>query len=322
MKKNCAIVRDLLPNYIENLVSDETKSYIDNHISDCNDCKETLKLMKENNNDVEKIINNIEEKAEIKLIKKIKTRKLIIKIITIILLIIFLSYAVYFAVRFIPINSVRAKSYNKIQELKEMNNYKLTVEKIGQITDEILEKKITIYYYKDGKYKEENTRSMTFFYDNGEYIADGIIRNENTKTIYYSDGDTNIITKNAETGETNISEEKQYIEKGKIYEDIYSVIATHSKNLSSKISMLNGFNLREENYNNKNYYVLTYSYNGVNIKYEYWINKETMIIDRIFSQQEVPIYKNSDYKYNIFDTKYIIEPNVVKDEDVIISADK
>ena len=46
-----------------------------------------------------------------------------------------------------------------------------------------------------------------------------------------------------------------------------------------------------------------------------------MIIDRIFAQQEVPIYKNSDYKYNTFDTKYIIEPNVVKDEDVIISTD-
>ena len=195
MKKNCAVVRDLLPNYIENLVSDETKNYIDNHISNCNECKETLKLMEENNNDVEKIINNIEEKAEIKLIKKVKTRKIIIKVITIILLSILLSYAIYFAIRFIPINSVRAKTYNKIQELKEMDNYKLTIEKIGKITDEILEKETTIYYYKDGKYKEESTRSMTFFYDNGEYIADGITKNDNTKIMYYSDGNTNIVTK-------------------------------------------------------------------------------------------------------------------------------
>ena len=35
MKKECEIVRDLLPNYIENLVGNQTKDFIETHIKEC-----------------------------------------------------------------------------------------------------------------------------------------------------------------------------------------------------------------------------------------------------------------------------------------------
>jgi len=42
MKNECMIVRDLLPLYIENLVSDETRAFVDEHLTSCNDCRKLL----------------------------------------------------------------------------------------------------------------------------------------------------------------------------------------------------------------------------------------------------------------------------------------
>lgn len=41
-KSECEIVRDLFPNYIENQISNVSKRFVENHISNCNECKEIL----------------------------------------------------------------------------------------------------------------------------------------------------------------------------------------------------------------------------------------------------------------------------------------
>ena len=38
-KKDCKIVQDLLPNYIENLTNEETNKFIDEHLKECNECQ-------------------------------------------------------------------------------------------------------------------------------------------------------------------------------------------------------------------------------------------------------------------------------------------
>ena len=45
-KKDCKIVQDLLPNYIENLTKEETSKYIEEHIKECEECKELLDKMR------------------------------------------------------------------------------------------------------------------------------------------------------------------------------------------------------------------------------------------------------------------------------------
>ncbi|NLY21569.1 MAG: zf-HC2 domain-containing protein [Tissierellia bacterium] len=45
MKENCNIVKDLLPLYAENLLSDDSKKYVRDHLEDCDDCKEELEKM-------------------------------------------------------------------------------------------------------------------------------------------------------------------------------------------------------------------------------------------------------------------------------------
>ncbi len=44
---SCAIVRDLLPSYVDGLTSDETAKAVESHIADCQECANALRLMKE-----------------------------------------------------------------------------------------------------------------------------------------------------------------------------------------------------------------------------------------------------------------------------------
>ena len=46
-EKECKIVQDLLPNYIEKLTNEETNQFIEEHIEQCEECKEKLKKMEE-----------------------------------------------------------------------------------------------------------------------------------------------------------------------------------------------------------------------------------------------------------------------------------
>jgi len=43
--KNCKVIEDLLPNYAEKLTSEETNQYIENHMAECKDCSEKLKII-------------------------------------------------------------------------------------------------------------------------------------------------------------------------------------------------------------------------------------------------------------------------------------
>lgn len=45
MKISCNVIKDILPLYVEDLASNETKNMVDEHISDCDSCKKELEDM-------------------------------------------------------------------------------------------------------------------------------------------------------------------------------------------------------------------------------------------------------------------------------------
>ena len=47
MKTECSVVRDLLPLYIEDMVSTETAQYINEHLKNCNECQTELANLRE-----------------------------------------------------------------------------------------------------------------------------------------------------------------------------------------------------------------------------------------------------------------------------------
>ena len=44
-EKECKLVQDLLPNYIEKLTSEESSKIIDEHLKECTECKKILENM-------------------------------------------------------------------------------------------------------------------------------------------------------------------------------------------------------------------------------------------------------------------------------------
>ena len=47
MKTECSVVRDLLPLYVENMVSPETAQFVSDHLKECSECHSELENLKE-----------------------------------------------------------------------------------------------------------------------------------------------------------------------------------------------------------------------------------------------------------------------------------
>ena len=63
MKINCDVINDLLPLYIENMLSKSSRELVDEHISECSYCQQKLKQLSESNFDIE---HNMEEAKSFK----------------------------------------------------------------------------------------------------------------------------------------------------------------------------------------------------------------------------------------------------------------
>ena len=83
-KRDCKIVQDLLPNYIENLTDEVTNQYIEEHIAGCEECAEVLKNM---NGEIK--LEQINQDKEIKYLKTIRRRvKTTIAIVSLLVIIV------------------------------------------------------------------------------------------------------------------------------------------------------------------------------------------------------------------------------------------
>lgn len=82
--RDCKIVQDLLPNYIENLTNEVTNEYIQEHIAKCPECARVLKDM---NGEIK--LEQINQDKEIKYLKAIHKRvKRTIAIVSLLVIII------------------------------------------------------------------------------------------------------------------------------------------------------------------------------------------------------------------------------------------
>ena len=102
-KRNCKIVQDLLPNYIENLTNEETNSFIEEHLKECNECKKVLENMKKEI----KVNTTKRDDREVKYIKKYSKK---LKILKCVLLIIILIYVILVGRRTIIMASLSGKA--------------------------------------------------------------------------------------------------------------------------------------------------------------------------------------------------------------------
>ena len=101
-KKDCKIVQDLLPNYIENLTNEETNKFIDEHLKECNECQKIFENMKKDF----KVNTTKRDEREVKYIKKYSKK---MKLLKTILLFIVVIYVVVITRRTIIMTSLSGK---------------------------------------------------------------------------------------------------------------------------------------------------------------------------------------------------------------------
>lgn len=192
-KENCKIVKDLLPSYIDELTSKETKKFIENHFNECTDCKETLENMKKNLEKKNKEITNKSVKYAKKYNKKLK------KLIAIILILIILICIITFIRNAIILIELKS-NYDK--QNHDWSNYHMLWSNHSYDQTSVFD-----IYYKDGKSyqiihifsplrekKDYDTYSKSYIYQDGQQERITIYENENVYRIDIPDSNDTILT--------------------------------------------------------------------------------------------------------------------------------
>lgn len=285
--KNCNIISDLLPAYIENSVTSDTREFIEKHINQCNECKKVLDIMKEDIiGEQEKMKGNT--KIEIEKIKKVKRKLNVHKtiiVISSIILVVLCSIFLY----------------------KEMN--KPLFEKIYQVYEKNMalsnHRLIMKHTYKNYVENEEDNVVDDTYCKDGKYV----------NYTYYTDKITDINDKDATEIEYGEIGSGEYI---KIWKNSKEIVKFNNyknenpHNYTSYEASLKKFKNKEveiKKNDGKEWYVYREDYND-GYK-EYWIDKENLT--------DIRIVESYDKYYR--EIYYIFEKNTVTDENMNIDYD-
>ena len=86
MDKNCKLIRDLLPSYLDHVTSEDTSKFVEEHLNKCEECK---KFFDEMNSEVDK--ENVKDIEIVKEIKKYKRKIFRLKLLVAFVLVIILG---------------------------------------------------------------------------------------------------------------------------------------------------------------------------------------------------------------------------------------
>ncbi len=172
-KRNCKIVQDLLPNYIEKLTNEETNNFIEEHLRECAECQKIFENMKK---DIQ-VKNTKRDNREVKYIKKYNSK---LKLLRNILLIIIILFVIIIGRKTIILTNLSKKA----QECQNSQNYYLRLEIFGEGTMKIMDT-----YKKQDKilmtwttYSQDNEKIKQIFYKSGDERI-SLIDNGKTKTL-------------------------------------------------------------------------------------------------------------------------------------------
>lgn len=164
-EKECKLVQDLLPNYIEKLTSKESNKIIETHLKECPECKRILEDMQYDIG----LKSKEQCQKETKYMKKYRNKLKILKFLGLILLIIVLAFVVNTIRKYIILNDLYNKSQTINIETKDNYHAILTASRQN-----------SVYYIE--QYRKGNKAIQ---YENS-YIKDGNKIKISNKTHYNS----------------------------------------------------------------------------------------------------------------------------------------
>lgn len=254
-----------------------------------------MKDFEEDKNLRKQVQLGIEEGIELNHLKKVNKKIHLLRNIILSILFIIVMVLLVLFIRYKKVDAIMDKAYNHIQEISKSNNYILT----SKLYDANYKSNRTFeaeykYFYKDGKYKLDNTIT-----DNDTYKE---IPQFNT--TYYKDGSSEEITilHNVKTIDlrNNIYEYK----KGDSFNVFHSI--TNYARLKGFYSIVKlTIDVRTDYFNNEECYVLRTSDSSDGYR-EFWVSKKNYFIVREIESYDI-YYRESTYSL-VFDQ--------VTDEDV------
>lgn len=290
-KKECKIVQDLLPNYVEKLTNEETNKYIEEHLTECNECKQVLENMKKDFN-----INNInKEKKAVRYFKKYKNKLRILKIILLIILVIFVANI---ARKMIIIsnlsnradNTINTTNYHRVIYSYEKDDYS----------------KVEIFSLNDKKKLIKTNVTLDGIRTVITY-ANKISTDEIGMSKYSTN--TYTITENEKTAKLNgnltISVDPQNILHTSNIFELFLISATSSVSSST-------YNGKECYYIATNENVFAFASKGTYINKETGLQEATIAYETEYSDGALGRWPAAEYEYefNIVTEQDFIEPNI------------
>lgn len=157
-KRECKIVQDLLPSYIEKLTNSETNIFVEEHLKECEECNRILENMQK-----EIVSAKTVDKREINYFKKYRNK---LKVLRTILLLIVIVVIVVIGRRLIILNSLSSKAY-ELKNTSQDNYYtRLYNYREGNLT-------ITEAYKKGEDYLLTITRNNSQFGNKNTFYKKG-----------------------------------------------------------------------------------------------------------------------------------------------------
>ena len=292
-KRECKIVQDLLPSYIENLTTKETKVYIEEHLEKCQSCKQVLERRKQEFN------LNITKKdnREVKYIKKFNKKINILKLIISLILVVFIILTARKVIIISSLsknaeNTINTSNYHTVTYSYYLEDYSKTeVFSLGDkkkiITTQRKDNginKITIFARKNESFNENDNKYIANIYREVRDEKDGKIEK--------------VVNLNQEieifVNPQNVTKTENYLQLF-----VYSILS------SVKDTTFNG---------EECYYISNFKSVNNNLEEGMYVNKSTGLPISSIAYE----YKNPDgTRGRVPTSDYIYEFNVVKEEEFV-----
>ena len=264
--KECKLIQDLLPNYIEKLTSSESNKIIEEHLKECKECQKNHEKMKvdfENkheNNDV-----------EVNYAKKVKAN---LKILNFILIVIVIAVLVFLGNVVRKYNIfMKMKSFE--EEVKKYSNFKMII-----------------------------SSTSTNYLDNSRELSECFIKDDNLKWTknYNNDNRTYIFY---QLGDMEAEGNKYNSLDGKYYEitissptpkftfKLHTISEFFAEDEHSILEYILNSKIKAEEVEGVQCYSIEYDDKDEKIKY--YFEKDTGILKKIDNKYAITIY---DYKLN------------------------
>ena len=276
--KECKIIQDLLPSYIDGLTNSETNLFIEEHIKECENCKKEFENMKEGLKSNTKF-----ENKDINYLRKIrqKMNALILILITIIIIVL-----VLFIRRYVIISDIS----KKVNNLNDITNYQA----------------------KSISYKDNSIFIDDSHYDNGKIFAQTKYieeLNSYTQIKYFDTNTSEVILINPESNTAIVKNTEPNVSYYIPIDNSYYIFDFNNINFLKKLDYtIKIKNITENVCNNKDCYLIAFK-NGNQI----WIEKDTGLTIRVSYADDyngTKKWTTYEYEYNINPEKRVEKPNL------------